>query len=96
MHEDKVAEIQAYLVQRIPDVRVSTYYDFDRDAQRFRIRHGRMATHILHVDEAAVNQHTRDELTHLLDKAIYHLRLTAPEVQVRITNHGVDVRQAEV
>ena len=54
MHEDKVAEIQDYLVRRIPDVRVTSHFDFDRDAQRFRIRHGRMATHILFVDEAAV------------------------------------------
>jgi len=96
MHEDKVAEIQDYLVRRIPDVRVTSHFDFDRDAQRFRIRHGRMATHILFVDEAAVNHHTRDELIHLLDKAVHHLRLTAPEVQVRLTTHGVSVQQAEV
>jgi hypothetical protein len=96
MHEDKVAEIQDYLVRRIPDVRVTSHFDFDRDAQRFRIRHGRMATHILFVDESAVNHHTRDELTHLLDKAIHHLRLTAPEVQVRVSTHGVSVQQAEV
>jgi hypothetical protein len=96
MHEDKVAEIYDYLIRRIPDVRVTSHYDFDRDAQRFRIRHGRMATHILFIDEAAVNRHNRDELNHLLDKAIHHLRLTAPEVQVRITDHGVVVQQAEV
>ena len=96
MHEDRVAEIQDYLVRRIPDVRVTSHFDFDRDAQRFRIRHGRMATHILFVDEAAVNDHTRDELNHLLDKAIHHLRLTAPEVQVRVSAHGVSVQQAEV
>jgi hypothetical protein len=96
MHEDKVAEIYDYLIRRIPDIRVTSHYDFDRDAQRFRIRHGRMATHILFIDEAAVNRHNRDELNHLLDKAIHHLRLTAPEVQVRITDHGVVVQQAEV
>jgi len=95
MHEDKVAEIHAYLIRRIPDVRVSSHYDFDRDAQRFRVKHGRMATHIMFVDEAAVNHHTRDELNHLLDKAIHHLRLTAPEVQVRVTEHGIAVQQAE-
>ena len=95
MHEDKVAEIHAYLIRRIPDVRVSSHYDFDRDAQRFRVKHGRMATHIMFVDEAAVNHHTRDELNHLLDKAIHHLRLTAPEVQVRVTEHGIDVQQDE-
>jgi len=95
VHEDRVAEIHEYLIRRIPDVRVTSYYDFDRDAQRFRIRHGRMATHIMFVDEAAVNHHTRDELNHLLDKAIHHLRLTAPEVQVRVTPRGVDVQQAE-
>jgi hypothetical protein len=96
MHEDKVAEIHDYLVRRIPDVRVTSHFDFERDAQRFRIRHGRMATHILFVDEMAVTTHTRDELTRLLDKAIHHLRLTAPEVQVRVTTHGVTVQQAEV
>jgi hypothetical protein len=96
MHEDKVHEIYDYLIRRIPDVRVTSHYDFDRDAQRFRIRHGRMATHILFIDEAAVNRHNRDELNQLLDKAIHHLRLTAPEVQVRITDHGVVVQQAEV
>ena len=96
MQEDKVAEIQDYLVRHIPDVRVTNHFDFDREAQRFRIRHGRMATHILFVDEAAVNQHTRDELHRLLDKAVYHLRLTSPDVQVRITTHGVSVQQAEV
>jgi hypothetical protein len=95
MHEDRVAEIHEYLIRRIPDVRVTSYYDFDRDAQRFRVRHGRMATHIMFIDEAAVNQHTREELNHLLDKAIHHLRLTAPEVQVHVTERGVDVKQAE-
>jgi hypothetical protein len=55
-----------------------------------------MATHILFVDESAVIHQTRDELTHLLDKAIHHLRLTAPEVQVRVSAHGVSVQQAEV
>jgi hypothetical protein len=95
MQEDKVAEIQDYLVRRIPDVRVTSHYDFDRESQRFRIRHGRMATHILFVEESAVNQHSRDELNQLLDKAISHLRLTAPEVQVRIGSRGVSVAQAE-
>jgi hypothetical protein len=94
--EEKVAEIHDYLVRRIPDVRVTSHYDFDRDAQRFRVRHGRLATHILFVDEAAVNRHTREELNQMLDKAIHHLRLTAPEVQVRITNHGVDVQQGDI
>ena len=95
MHEDRVAEIHEYLIRRIPDVRVTSYYDFDRDAQRFRVRHGRMATHIMFIDEAAVSRHTRDELNHLLDKAIHHLRLTAPEVRVHVTERGVDVHQAE-
>lgn len=95
MQEDTVAEIHEYLIRRIPDVRVTSRYDFDRDAQRFRVRHGRMATHIMFVDEAAVNHHTRDELNHLLDKAIHHLRLTAPEVRVRVSEHGIDVQQAE-
>lgn len=95
MQEDKVAEINDYLVRHIPDVRVTNHYDFDREAQRYRIRHGRMVTHILFVDEAAVNHHTRDELNNLLDKAIHHLRLTAPQVEVRVTNHGMTVHQAE-
>ena len=96
MTEEKVAEIYDYLVRRIPDVRVTSHYDFDRDAQRFRIRHGRLATHIMFIDEAAVNHHTREELNHMLDKAIHHLRLTAPEVQVRITHHSVDVQQGDL
>lgn len=96
MNEDTVAEIHEYLIRRIPDVRVTSRYDFDRDAQRFRIRHGRTATHILFIDETAVSHHTRDELHRLLDKAVHHLRLTAPEVQVHITDRGVDVHQAEV
>ena len=95
MHEDKVAEIQDYLVRRIPDVRVTSHYDFDRESQRFRVKHGRMVTHILLVEEAAVNHHKRDELNRLLDKAIHHLRLTAPEVEVRVTDHGVVVQQVE-
>jgi hypothetical protein len=95
MHEERVAEVHEYLVRRIPDVRVTSHYDFDRDAQRFRVRHGRMATHIMFIDETAVNHHTREELNHLLDKAIHHLRLTAPEVEVHVTERGVDVKQAE-
>ena len=95
MQEDKVHEIHEYLVRRIPDVRVTSHYDFDREAQRFRVKHGRMVTHILLVEEAAVNHHSRDGLNKLLDKAINHLRLTAPEVQVRVGERGVSVEQAE-
>src|SRR5438445_22149 len=95
MQEDRVAEINDYLVRHIPDVRVTNHYDFDREAQRFRVKHGRMVTHILFVDEAAVIHHSRDELNQLLDKAIHHLRLTAPEVEVRVTDRGVLVTQAE-
>ena len=95
MHEDKVAEINDYLVRRIPDVRVTNHYDFDREAQRFRVKHGRMVTHILFVDEAAVNHYSRDELNRLLDKAIHHLRLTAPEVEVRVSARGVIVQQVQ-
>jgi len=95
MDEDKVAEINDYLVRRIPDVRVTNHYDFDREAQRFRVKHGRMVTHILFVDEAAVNHYSRDELNHLLDKAIHHLRLTAPEVEVRVSERGVIVQQVQ-
>jgi len=95
MQEDKVNEIYDYLVRRIPDVRVTSHYDFDHEAQRFRVKHGRMVTHILLVEEAAVNHHSRDELNKLLDKAIHHLRLTAPEVQVRVAERGVSVDQVE-
>jgi len=95
MHEEKVAEINDYLVRRIPDVRVTSHYDFDREAQRFRVKHGRMVTHVLFVDEAAVNHYSRDELSHLLDKAIHHLRLTAPEVEVRVSERGVIVQQVQ-
>lgn len=95
MQEDKVAEIHDYLVRRIPDVRVTSHYDFDQEAQRFRVRHGRMATHILLVDESAVTAHPRAQLTALLEKAVNHLRLTAPEVQVRIAVRGVIVEQIE-
>jgi len=88
-----VAEIHDYLLRHIPDIRLTSHYDFDRDAQRFRIRHGRMATHLLYVEEAAVTHHSRDELNDLLDKAIHHLRLTAPEVEVRLGMKGVIVQQ---
>lgn len=54
-----------------------------------------MVTHILLIEEAAVHQSTRDQLNKLLDRAIDHLRLTAPEVQVRITPRGVTVEQVE-
>jgi hypothetical protein len=54
-----------------------------------------MVTHILLVEETAVNHLKRDELNRMLDKAIHHLRLTAPEVQVRVTDHGVLVDQVE-
>jgi ribosomal protein S4E len=95
MHENTVAEIHDYIVRRIPDIRVTSHYDFDREAQRFRIRHGRMVSHILLIEESAVTQYSRVDLNHLLDKAIGHLRLTAPEVQVRITTRGVVVEQVE-
>jgi hypothetical protein len=54
-----------------------------------------MVTHILFVDEAAVNHYSRDELNRLLDKAIHHLRLTAPEVEVRVSERGVIVQQVQ-
>ena len=93
MHEDTIAEINEYLVRGIPDVRVTSYYDFDREAQRFRIRHGRMANHTMYVDEAAANHHSREALNHLLDKAIQYLRLTTPEVNVRVGVRGVTVQK---
>ena len=93
MDENKVAEIHDYIVRRIPDIRVTSHYDFDREAQRFRVRHGRMVAHILFIEESAATHYSRADLNQLLDKAIGHLRLTAPEVQVRITTHGVVVEQ---
>ena len=84
MDEDKANDLQGYLMRRIPDVRVSNYFDFERGAQRFRIRHGRLAEHILLIDEAAAERYSREELQELIDKAIRHLRLTESPVEVRI------------
>ena len=84
MDENKAEEIQGYLMRRIPDVRVSNYHDFDRGAQRFRIRHGRLAEHILYVDDSAVEHYSREDLEGQIDKVIRHLRLTESPVEVRI------------
>ncbi|HEV8438177.1 MAG TPA: hypothetical protein VGT40_08795 [Methylomirabilota bacterium] len=93
MHEDKVAEIQSYLVRHLPDCRITNHYDFDHEAQRFKVRHGRMATHTLLVEEGGIDHNTTADLNRLLDRAINHLRLTAPQVQVRIGRRGVTVEQ---
>jgi hypothetical protein len=93
MHEDKAAEIQSYLVRQLPDCRITNHFDFDREAQRYKVRHGRMTQHTLLVEEGAVDKHTVAELNRLLDKAINHLRLTAPRVEVRIGARGVTVEQ---
>ena len=93
MEETRAEAIQDYLLRRIPDVRVSNHHDFDRGAQRFRIRHGRMAEHLLYVDDAAVEHHSREELQALLDTGIRHLRLTESPVEVRITVKGTTVQK---
>jgi hypothetical protein len=93
MNEDKAAEIQSYLGRHLPDCRITNYFDFDREAQRYKVRHGRMTQHILLIEEGAVDQHTVTDFNHLLDKAINHLRLTAPRVEVKIGKRGVTVDQ---
>jgi len=88
MQEDKVAEINEYLVRHIPDVRVTNHYDFDREdaavpGEAWPDGHPHPVRR-----RAAMIQHSRDELNQLLDKAIHHLRLTAPEVEVRVTERA--------
>jgi hypothetical protein len=93
MDDDKANDLQGYLMRRIPDVRVSNYYDFERGAQRFRIRHGRLAEHILMVDDAAAERYSREELQELVDKSIRHLRLTESPVEVRIEVNRTTVQK---
>jgi hypothetical protein len=89
MHDDKIAEIQSHLVRRLPDCRITSHFDGDRQAQRFKIRHGRVATHILIVEEGAVDGHSHDDLMLLLDNAVERMRQTSNNVEVLLTRHGV-------
>jgi hypothetical protein len=89
MHEDTVAVIQSHLVRRLPDCRITSYFDTMREAQRFKIRHGRVATHILLVEEGAVQAHAHEELMKLLDRAVERMRQTSTDVEVLVTRHGI-------
>ena len=89
MHEDRVAQIASHLVRRLPDCRITSKFDNMREAQRFKIRHGRVATHILFVEEDAVEGHTYDELMLLLDEAVERMRQTSQDVEVLVTKHGI-------
>ena len=89
MHEDRVAQIQSHLTRRLPDCRITSFFDGDREAQRFKIRHGRIATHILLVEEGAIDAYTHDELMKLLDRAVERLRQTSTDVEVLVTKHGL-------
>jgi hypothetical protein len=89
MHEDRVTQIESHLVRRLPDCRITSHFDSMREAQRFKIRHGRIATHILLVDAGAVDQYTHDELMLLLDRAVELMRQTSNDVEVLVTKHGL-------
>ena len=89
MQEDRVTQIHSHLVRRLPDCRITTYFDSMREAQRFKIRHGRLATHILFVEEGAVENRTYDELMLLLDRAVELMRQTTNNVEVLVTRHGI-------
>ena len=84
-----MAQIQSHLVRRLPDCRITSYFDSMREAQRFKIRHGRVATHILLVEESAVHTHAHDELMKLLDQAVDRMRQTSTDVELLVTRHGV-------
>ena len=89
MHEDTVTKIESHLTQRLPDCRITSHFDTIREAQRFKIRHGRVATHILMVEEGAVDNHSHDELMLLLDHAVERMRQTSTDVEVLVTKHGI-------
>jgi hypothetical protein len=89
MHEDKVAEIQSHLIRRLPDCRITSHFDSMREAQRFKIRHGRVATHFLLVEEGAVEAYAHDELMKLLDRAVERMRQTSNNVEILVTRHGI-------
>jgi hypothetical protein len=89
MDEQRAAEIQNHLKKRLPDCRISTAYDFDKEAQRFKIRHSRVVTHYVYVEEAAVERYSPAELLKLLDQAVDRLRLTGSQAQIRVSAAGV-------
>ena len=60
-----------------------------REAQRFKIRHGRVATHILLVEEGAVEAYSHDELMLLLDRAVERMRQTSTDVELLVTRFGI-------
>jgi hypothetical protein len=89
MHDDTVTEIESHLVRRLPDCRITSHFDSFRDAQRFKIRHGRLATHFLLVEEGAVEAYGHDDLMKLLDRAVERMRQTSTDVEILVTRHGI-------
>ena len=89
MHDDMVSDISSHLTRRLPDCRITSHFDAFRDAQRFKIRHGRVATHFLLVEEGAVETYKHDELMKLLDRAVERMRQTSTDVEVLVTKHGI-------
>jgi hypothetical protein len=89
MHDDMVADISSHLTRRLPDCLFTTHFDSVRDAQRFKIRHGRVATHFLLVEEGVVEAYKHDELMKLLDRAVERMRQTSTDVEVLVTKHGI-------
>jgi hypothetical protein len=89
MHDDMVAEISSHLIRRLPDCRITSHFDSFREAQRFKIRHGRVATHFLLVEEGAVEAFKHDDLMKLLDHAVERMRQTSNNVEVLVTKHGL-------
>ena len=89
MHDDMVADISSHLIRRLPDCRITSHFDAFREAQRFKIRHGRVATHFLLVEEGAVETYKHDELMKLLDRAVERMRQTSNNVEVLVTRHGI-------
>ena len=87
--KSQLGSILSAQVRRLPDCRITTYFDSMREAQRFKIRHGRLATHILFVEEGAVENRTYDELMLLLDRAVELMRQTTNNVEVLVTRHGI-------
>jgi hypothetical protein len=89
MHDDKVTEIESHLIRRLPDCRITSHFDSFREAQRFKIRHGRLATHFLLVEEGAVEAYGHDDLMKLLDRAVERMRQTSTDVEILVTRHGI-------
>ena len=89
MHDDLVADIASHLIRRLPDCRITSHFDAFREAQRFKIRHGRIATHFLLVEEGAVEAYNHDDLMKLVDRAVERMRQTSNNVEVLLTKHGI-------